>query len=180
MAIPKYLIDKEFRVCDWSENVAVDQDVVDSIFSDPSWKSKEGERFLFTSPAVRYDFPYIGKINSWICITSKRAFFWKGKLETLDNLSVPTIHEIDTNTLTRFRIGKLKILGLPIPFFKALVLKGRFFNGNDPSDENNDEIRRERVVILKGIETQNETQNFFKEAMEKLGIELASLSLNTD
>ena len=173
MAVPRALLDKEFLVCEWTEDEAVDQDVVSSMISDVDWQAQEGEEFLFTSPAVRYDFPYIGKINSWIFITNKRIFFWKGSLKTLDSLSLPDIHQIDASTLTRFRIGRQL-------FFKALVIKGRLFNGVDPSDETHDEKRKERVVILKGVGKNDNNQCYFQDAIDRLGMTLGDPILNTD
>ena len=173
MSIPKALMDKEFLVCEWSEDQAVDRDVVDSMISDINWQAQEGEEFLFTSPAIRYDFPYLGKINSWICITNQRIFFWKGTLKTLDSLSVPDIHEIDVNTLTRFRIGRHL-------FFKALVIKCRFFNGVDLSDETHDETRKEKVIIVKGVGKNESNKCYFQDAIETLGMNLGDPILNTD
>ena len=173
MAVPRVLLDQEFLACEWSEGEAVDEDVVSSMISDVGWQAQEGEDVLFTSPAVRYDFPYIGKINSWIFITNKRIFFWKGSLKTLRSLSVPDIHEIDANTLTRFRIGKQL-------FFKALVIKGRFFNGVDSSDDTNDETRKERVIILKGVGKNDNNQCYFQDAVIQLGMDLGDPALNTD
>ena len=180
MSFPRALLDKEFLVCNWSERDSVDKDVVEAIISDADWKSNEGEKFLFTSPAVRYDFPYIGKINSWICITNQRIFFWKGLLQTIDNMAVPMIHEIDATSLTRFRLGFAKLFGLPIPFIKALIVKGRFFNGNDPADETNDGKRRERIVVIKGVGTNKYNNHYFQDAVNQLGLVLDAPNLNTD
>ena len=173
MAFPRILMDQEFTSCEWSEDEAVDKDVVNSMISYVDWQSEEGEEFLFTSPAVRYDFPYIGKINSWICITNKRIFFWRGKIQSLTNLAVPEIHEIDNKTLTRFRLGKQL-------FFNALVIKGRFFNGVDPSDKTHDETRKERVIIIKGVGKNERNLCYFQDAIESIGMNLGDPLLNTD
>ena len=159
----------------WSKSQAVDEEVVNAITSEEDFSDREGEEFLFTSPVIRYDFPYMSAIEAWMCVTNQRMFLWKGKWQSLEEMAVPNINQIDIKTLTRFRIGNVKILGIPLPM-NALLIKGRFFNGNNPSDQSCDEKRRERIHIRKG----KEGIRYLTEACSKLGLIIDSPSLNTD
>jgi hypothetical protein len=114
-------------------------------------------------------------MESWLCVTNKRIFLWKGKWQSLEEMSVPNINQIDDSTLTRFRIGKVKIYGIPLPM-NALLVKGRFFNGNDPSDSSCDEKRRERIHIRKG----SRGIEHFTEACAELGLVIGDPALNSD
>ena len=159
----------------WSKDKSVDEEIVNAIIKEEDYKSNEGEEFLFTSPSVRYDFPYMAGMQGFFCVTNKRIFLWKGKWQDLQEMSVPNINEIDTTSMTRFRIGNIKLFGIPLPM-KGLVVKGRFFNGNNPSDDTCDEKRRERIFLRK---SQNDLK-LFREAVTKLGLELGDPDLNID
>jgi hypothetical protein len=159
----------------WSKNEAVDQDVVAAITSEADYSADPDEQFLFTSPALRYDFPYISAMEAWLCVTNKRIFLWKGKWQSLEEMAVPNINQIDVSTLTRFRMGNVRIYGIPLPM-NALLIKGRFFNGNDPSDSSCDEKRRERIHIRKGAKG----IEYFAEACAQLGLVMGDPGLNGD
>ena len=130
---------------------------------------------MFTSPVIRYDFPYMSAIEAWICVTNHRIFLWKGKWQSFEEMAVPNINQIDIKTLTRFRIGKVKVLGIPLPM-NALLVKGRFFNGNDSSDKSCDEKRRERIHIRKG----RKGIGYLTEACFKLGLTVGSPSIHKE
>ena len=159
----------------WSKSQAVDEEVVQAITSEEVYVHIEGEEFLFTSPAIRYDFPYMSSMEAWICVTNQRIFLWKGKWQTLEEMAVPNINQIDIAILTRSRIGNIKILGIPLPM-NALLVKGRFFNGNDPSDESCVEKRRERIHIRKG----SKGIAYLVDACSKLNLTVGDPSLNSD
>lgn len=168
-------IRKSLGVYNWSKNESVDQEVVEAITSEDDFSAEPDERFLFTSPAQRYDFPYISAMEAWLCVTNKRIFLWKGKWQSLEEMAVPNINQVDISTLTRFRMGNVKIYGLPLPM-NALLIKGRFFNGNNPSDSSCDEKRRERIHIRKG----DKGVKYFTEACAQLGLIMGDPRLNVD
>ena len=168
-------IRKSLGAYKWSKSEAIDQEVVEAIISEADYSAKPGETFLFTSPALRYDFPYMSAMEAWLCVTNKRIFLWKGKWQSFEEMSVPNINEIDVTTLTRFRMGNVKVWGIPLPM-NAVLIKGRFFNGNNPSDSSCDEKRRERIHIrkrAKGIQ-------YFTEACTQLGLAMGDPKLNSE
>lgn len=168
-------IRKALGAYSWKKNKAVDEEVVNAITSEDDFIALNEEVFLFTSPVVRYDFPYISSMEAWLCVTTKRIFLWKGKWQSLEEMSVPNINQIDTKTLTRFRMGNIKVFGIPLPM-NALLVKGRFFNGNDPTDESCDEKRRERIHIRKG----KQGIDFFADACSKLDLYIGDAKLNKE
>ena len=114
-------IRKSLGAYKWSKSEAIDQEVVEAIISEADYSAKPGETFLFTSPALRYDFPYMSAMEAWLCVTNKRIFLWKGKWQSIEEMTVPNINEIDATTLTRFRIGNVKVWGIPLPMNAVLI-----------------------------------------------------------
>ena len=168
-------IRKSLGAFNWSKSKAVDEEVVEAIISEDDFNAEPGEEFLFTSPALRYDFPYISTMQAWLCVTNNRIFLWKGKWQSLEEMATPNINQIDVSTLTRFRIGSVKIYGIPLPM-NAVLIKGRFFNGNNPSDSSCDEKRRERIHIRKG----QSGIEFFIDACKQLGLVVGDPKLNAE
>lgn len=159
----------------WKKDQAVDEEVVSAITSEEDFVEVQSEKFLFTSPVIRYDFPYMSTMEAWLCVTTKRIFLWKGKWQGLEEMAVPNINQIDTTTLTRFRIGNVKVYGIPLPM-NALLVKGRFFNGNNPEDDSCDEKRRERIHIRKG----KKGIKYLTEACSKINIIVGDPNLNAE
>lgn len=166
---------KSLGAYNWDKKIPIDEEVVEAIISETDYSADPEEEFLFTSPVLRYDFPYISMMEAWLCVTNKRIFLWKGKWQSIEEMAVPNINQIDITTLTRFRMGSVKILGIPLPM-NALLIKGRFFNGNSPSDSSCDEKRRERIHIRKG----RDGIEFFSKACAQLGLIMGAPNLNND